>query len=172
MLRSPSRFRWLVALLGLLAARPVLAVAPVIKDEGKFFSAEAIQKANEGIREIARQTGRDLLVETFPSVPADQVEKVKAMSADERAEFWRTWARQRADQAVVNGVYILVCRTPSHLYVEVTPKARSVFGADAAGRLRSVLLENFRSKRYDDGLLAAVKLVRDQFAQSKPPADR
>ena len=68
-----------------------LAVPPIIKDDGKFFSAEAVKKANEEIRDITRKFGRDLLVETFATVPADQAERVKTINADERDRFFQNF---------------------------------------------------------------------------------
>src|SRR5438874_7743 len=71
------------------------AVAPEIKDEGKLFSPEAVKKANEEIRDLARKYDRDLLVETFPNVPDNQAEKVKAMPRADREKFFRDWAAKR-----------------------------------------------------------------------------
>src|SRR5437762_49110 len=93
----------LVACVAWLAcAGRAAAVAPEIKDGGKFFSEEAVKKANEQIREIAHKYDKDLLVETFMTVPDDKAEKVKAMSREEREKFFSEWARQRAEKAVVN----------------------------------------------------------------------
>jgi TPM domain len=151
-----------VALLAVV--RPAVAVAPVIKDDAKYFTPEAIKKANEQIREIARKHGMDLLIETFESVPADQLEKVKGMSGKEKEDFFHHWAEQRAEAEVVNGVYVLVCREPTYLYVEVTPKARAVFGKEAIAKVRSLLLRNFHEKHFDEGLEGAAKLVEETLA--------
>src|SRR5438132_11429576 len=86
-----------------------LAVAPEIRDGGKFFSGEAIKKANKEIHEIAKKYDRDLLIETFATIPGEQAERVKNMSHEERAKFFRNWAMDRAEAAVVHGVDILVC---------------------------------------------------------------
>src|SRR5690349_13554669 len=100
------RGRWavppLVYAVLLAGAGRAAAVAPEVKDEGKFFSADAIKKANEQIHELTRKTGKDLLIETYATVPTDQVEKVKAMSREERARFFRSWAEERVRTAVVN----------------------------------------------------------------------
>src|SRR5690349_714442 len=79
------RGRWavppLVYAVLLAGAGRAAAVAPEGKDEGKFFSADAIKKANEQIHELTRKTGKDLLIETYATVPTDQVEKVKSCRA-------------------------------------------------------------------------------------------
>jgi uncharacterized membrane protein YgcG len=153
-----------VLVAGLIFAGQAAAVAPEIKDDGKFFSPDTIKKANKLIREIARKYERDLLVETYAAVPMDQVERVKGMSRDERERFFRNWATDRAEATVVHGVYILVCKEPTHLEIIITAKARSVFDKDTFDKLRELLLKHFREKHYDEGLLAAVDFVRDKLA--------
>src|SRR5947208_455909 len=116
-----SHFRWTI--LGLLAtgcltlAAATATVAPEIKDDGKFFSAEAVKKANERIRLIARKYKRDVLIETYATPPADQVDKIKAMEPKEVAAYFEKWAEERADQRVVHGVYILLCQEPKQFRV-------------------------------------------------------
>src|SRR5947209_14362260 len=140
--RMRSMSLWAV-LLWLTAAFRVGAVAPEIRDEAKFFSPEAVKKANEQIREIFAKHGKDLLIETFPSVPADELDKVKAMDAKAKAEYFSKQSIDRARQRVVNGIYILVVREPKYLYVEITPEGREDFDKEFYGRLRGVLFSNF-----------------------------
>jgi uncharacterized membrane protein YgcG len=142
---------------------PAHAVAPVVNDRGKFFSADAIKKANLAIRELYLNDSKDLLVETYESVPSDSVEKVKGMSREKRAEFFKEWAESRAKTRLVHGVYILICKDPTMIYVEVTPKVRNVIDESARNKLRDKLVEDFRAKNYDDGLANAVKFVKDRL---------
>ena len=76
-----ARWIWLPLLFGLSLGSSAFAIVPQVKDDGKFFSAEAIEKANRGIGEIERQFHSDLVIETFATVPADKVEQVKGMDA-------------------------------------------------------------------------------------------
>src|SRR5262245_55722058 len=85
----------LPALFGLTVVSRVFAVAPEIKDEAKLFSPEAVKKANEQIKDIARKHGLDLLVETFNTVPGDQAAKVKDLPREERVKFFQNWAKDR-----------------------------------------------------------------------------
>jgi len=149
--------------LAFLLADVACAVAPVIKDDGKFFSPEAVKKANEVIREIAKKYQKDLLIETFEKVPDAQAERVKAMSREERNKFFQNWAEDREDIAVVNGIYILVCKQPPQLNIVVTAKTRSSFDQQAYEKLREILIKKFAEKKYDDGLQAAVEFVRSKF---------
>jgi uncharacterized membrane protein YgcG len=150
--------------IALAFASHALAVTPEIRDEGKFFSAEAIKKANREIREIAKKYDRDLLIETFATIPGEQAERVKKMSPEERAKFFRNWATDRAEAAVVHGVYILVCREPAFLEIIVTAKSRQAFDQHSFEKLRTLLLTAFREKRYDEGLQNGVNFVRERFA--------
>jgi uncharacterized membrane protein YgcG len=151
-------------MVGFVLADEARAVAPEIKDDGKFFSAEAIKKANKQIKEIARKYDKDLLIETFAAVPGDQSARVKAMSSEERDKFFLNWATDRAESAVVNGVYILISKDPSRLEIVITKKARSIIDKQAFDKLRELLLKNFREKHYDEGLQAAVDFVREKLA--------
>jgi uncharacterized membrane protein YgcG len=153
-----------VLMIALIFAGRTIAVAPEIKDSGKFFSAEAVKKANKEIRELAKKHDRDLLIETFTTIPGEQAERVKNMSPEERAKFFRNWATDRAETAVVHGVYILVCREPAFLEIIVTAKGRQAFDSQSFQKLRTLLLAAFREKRYDEGLQNAVEFVRDRFA--------
>jgi hypothetical protein len=141
-----------------------------VADGGKYFSPEAVRKANEEVRDLFRKFGRDLLVETYPGVPDDQAEKVKEMSREEKAKFFADWCRQRIREKEVNGLLILVCRQPTYLYVEPSPGARNVFDKEAVKELVDTLMERFRAKEFDQGLADAVRLVRERLerAAGKP----
>jgi uncharacterized membrane protein YgcG len=136
------------------------AVAPVIVDGGEFFSADAVKKANEQIRELYRKYDRDLLIETFKTVPAELAEKAKSLSKEERDKLFETWAREQAEARAVNGIYILITREPPRLQVEVSPRFRSVVDGRSKDRLLNMLLNDFRNKNFDAGLDEAVKFMR------------
>ncbi|MFO0808492.1 MAG: serine protease [Gemmataceae bacterium] len=144
------------------------AEAKPIKDEGKFFSSEAIAKANEDVRQIAHRFGKELLIETYATVPERDVERVKAMSAKEREDYFRDWARQRERAERIEGIVVLICREPTYLYFDITESARSLISSSEFRSIRSKLIENFRAKRYDEGLAELTKLVRDALAERRP----
>ena len=140
------------------------AVAPVVHDGAKFFSPDAIKKANEQIREIYIKYGKDFLIETFPSVPADQLDKVKAMQPKEKADYFHKLAIEQAKERAVNGVYILITREPKYLYIEITPPARETFDKEFYNHFRKVLFSSFGEDRFNEGLAAAVKTVQERLA--------
>lgn len=144
------------------------AVAPEIKDDAKIFSPEAVKKANDLIREIARKHGRDLMVETFVTVPGNQADKVRELPAGEKTKFFRNWSKDRIDYHAVNGVYVLICKEPTFLWVEVSEKSVGTFGGQFGGELGKMLQKDFREKQFDEGLLRAVKQVQEKLSGTKP----
>jgi hypothetical protein len=153
----------------LIISGRAVAVTPEIKDEGKFFSADAIKKANEIIREIYGKYDRDMLIETFATVPGDEAEreKVKKMDREEKFNYFRKWAANRGEAAVVHGVNIVICKDPTYFKINVTRKGESALDQKAVRKLQEIILNEFRDKRYDEGLLEGVKFVRDRFAAAK-----
>jgi uncharacterized membrane protein YgcG len=148
---------------GLVLAGRAAAVAPVVHDAGGFFSKEAVKKADEQIRDLDLKYGMDLLIETFQTVPDDRKEKLKGLTGEERDRFYTAWAKEIMEAQVARGVLILVTRTPAHLHIEISPKYRSVFDRQAFGKLREMLLSDFREKHFDEGLEAAIKFVRQRL---------
>jgi hypothetical protein len=151
-------------------AVPLLAtVPPEVNDQAKFFSAEAIKKANAKILDIARKFDRDVLVETFETPPDTSLEKVKAMSVKERDDYFRGWVKKRCQERAVHGLYVLICKDPKYLYVgqEPTPdKVRPGPQLSNAGlaKLREYLLGQFREQHFDDGLTGFVERAEEALA--------
>src|SRR5947208_653015 len=78
---------------------------PPVKDEAKFFSMSALDKANKKIKEIYRDYHLDVVVETMPAIPADLQAKYKE---EGKNRFFSEWVRKRIDDQGVHGVYILI----------------------------------------------------------------
>jgi uncharacterized membrane protein YgcG len=143
------------------------AVAPEVKDKAHFFKEETIRKLDALARQIARDSGRDFVVETVLTVPIDQKAKVAAMTSEARTKFFSNWCEDRAEATVTHGVYVLICREPAHLALEITKDSQSTFGKEEHDKLLANLLKAFKEKHFDEGILAAAEMVRDRFAVSK-----
>ncbi len=143
------------------------AVAPEVKDKGHFFKEETIRKLDAIARQIARDSSRDFVVETVLSVPMDQKEKVTAMTSEARTKFFSNWCEDRAEATVTHGVYVLICREPAHLALEITKDSQASFGREEHDKLLATLLKAFKEKKFDEGILAAAEMVRDRFAATK-----
>jgi len=89
------------------------------------------------------------------------------MNGNERKKYFESWAQKLAREKRANGVTILVCRNPTNLHVNVAKDAEPVFDKAAADRLTEMLIGKFRERKYDEGLLTAVKMVADKLAEQK-----
>jgi hypothetical protein len=158
---------------------PTMKLASEVRDNGGFFSANAISKANDIIKDIHRDFKKDLLIETFKTVPEGKVEEVKKMDKADRNKFFANWARDQAKTAEVNGVYIQICKDPGHLDVEVgnvtSQKVFTIANRDElADRMLARLQEGKNVKNeadkknlHDEVLLDAVRYVRRKMNENQ-----
>src|SRR6476469_4105208 len=107
-------------LVGLLVldGRAQAAVAEV-RDEGHFFSADAVSKANDIIKEIKQKYKKDLVIETVRQVPDNKKDEANSSDAKVKGHFFANWAVERAKMEGVNGIYVLITREPGHVEVAV-----------------------------------------------------
>jgi hypothetical protein len=141
------------------APKPAHDAPLASKDDGKFFSPEALKKAQAAADRLFKEKQTDFVVETFDTPPKGDAEKVKAMSAAEKQKFFHELARDRAKELKVSGVYVLINKNPTYLYVEVP--GTGVLKEDEVKKVQQALISNFRDKKFDDGLLQAVQVVLD-----------
>jgi uncharacterized membrane protein YgcG len=140
-----------------------LAARPEVRDEARFFGPEAVRQANQAIAELKRQSGKDLVIETFPEPPADLAER---MATENRDRVYADWARRRARDEGVNGIYVVITRKPAHLQVAVGDQTSRTFTTADRDRLRDTLLNAFRQGSYDKGLREAVDFAGRALAAS------
>jgi uncharacterized protein len=134
-----------------------------VSDEGKFFSPEGEKKANQTIAQFKSKYNKDIVVETFPSIPED---KKSQYSPDKKNEFFNNWLRERAQALKVDGIYILITRDPAHLQVGIgSQTARLGFTRQDRDKVRDVLVDRFKKKEYDQGLNDAVSMISNRFAE-------
>lgn len=139
------------------AATSPAAVAASISDDGKFFSAAAVAKAEGKINEINRDYKKDLLIVTVAKVPEPLQAKYKELGKN---EFFVYWARKRAEEAKVRGMYILICRDPEHLQMEIDRETRvKAFTLADRKRLVDKIVPLMREKKYDAALAETVDFI-------------
>ncbi|MFN4261517.1 MAG: TPM domain-containing protein [Gemmataceae bacterium] len=149
-------------MVGGLLLPQVAAAAPGVRDQANFFNPAAVREADMGIQEIHRRFGKDLMIETFPAIPAGLKEKYEELG---QATFFQDWARSRARDLQVNGIYVLICREPGRVQTEIgNETARQAFTPSNRQELTNILLTHFRDKNYDQGLLQAVAYVEKTMA--------
>jgi S1-C subfamily serine protease len=129
------------------------------RDDGKFFSEEAWKKVAPAAEKLLKEKGTDLFVETIMTPWKGDVDKIKAMKPEEREKFFKELADERAKEVKLKGVYILVCKNPSSLYV-IVPHPDE-FPPGFATKVKSALLDNFKDKKFDEGLQKAIDIVLD-----------
>ncbi|MGH7214272.1 MAG: TPM domain-containing protein, partial [Tepidisphaeraceae bacterium] len=141
----------------------ICRAAPVaVRDDGGFFSPEAVAQANTFIRDLREKFGKDLVVDTVPGIPAD----MKAQySHDRRQQFFHDWAGKRAGEQGVDGVYVLISRDPRYAQVRVGSETKQrEFTEQDGNRLRDELVANLAQGNADLALLDAVRFVDHTMA--------
>ena len=173
-LRSRCPILFVVALL--LAAGGGVGQAEV-RDNAGFFSEDAVRQANFDLKDVKQRHGKDLLIETHATVPANMRTQLQQLGEN---KFYAQWAAARATEAKIDGAAVLITKDPSHLHVVVGDRARQsgAFSTEDGGKLREQLVTNFREKQYDLGLLAAVRTFRETLttnlggASASPTVER
>jgi uncharacterized membrane protein YgcG len=142
-----------------------------VKDHAGFFTPATVQQANSDIRELKQQYGRDVVVETFKTLPADQARLIEGKDAATRNKVFTDWLAARASTAGVQGIFILICKEPAHIQIDVGQALRArVFPAADQDRLRDLLVARFKARDFDKGLLAALALVQETFDRTLSPS--
>lgn len=129
------------------------------KDGAKLFGAEAWKRVQPAADRMFKEKGIDLQIETFDAPPKGTAEKVKAMSADQKEKFFHEVVTERVKEEKLNGVYILICKNPTYLYVGTTGDA--AFPSSAGSTIRQTLLSSFREKKFDAGLEKSLQIALD-----------
>jgi uncharacterized membrane protein YgcG len=142
----------------LLPAGPAHAVfPPPIKDEGKFFKPETLEKANKKIREIYENNKKDVVIETIETLTADQEKQLKE---EGKQKFFAKLALDRARALGVNGIYIILCKKPTHLQVHMDPQTqKKAFTVANRKVLIDKIIASFKEEKFDEGLLAGLDVI-------------
>jgi len=143
---------------GLLIPGSAWAVyPPPIKDDGKFFSREGLDKANLKIRQIYEKYKKDVIIETMAGLTADQEKK---MAEDGKNPFFARIAREKSVNQGLNGIYVLILRKPQHLQVHMDPETqKKVFSVTNRKEMIGKISEQFRDSSFDAGLLEGLDYI-------------
>jgi hypothetical protein len=125
-----------ILLTAALTVGPARAATPEIVDKGKFFDADTIRRATRIINQIYHEFKREVVIETYETIP-----DAPRTKADE-GPFFRKWARERARDLRVNGVYIMICRTPHWFQVEEGNQTRRIFPEEDEKELERIFMKN------------------------------
>jgi len=157
-----SRASFMIApLIFLCAAFPAAAASLGVKDGAHFFTADAIGQAEQVIQQINARHHRDVLIETVPDVPQDMQGQLQSQG---RAEFFKQWADKRAVDQGVSGVYMLICKNPSHLQAAVgNATAQRLFTSSDRDELGRQMVAAFKARQFDPGLVDGVRFIEQRM---------
>ncbi|HEV8060576.1 MAG TPA: TPM domain-containing protein, partial [Gemmataceae bacterium] len=150
------------------AAQPALAD---VRDKAELFKPETVSKADQIISQIEAKHKKEVIVETFASVPPGKEDEAKSKDDTVRNTFFQEWAVDRAQALNVNGIYILITKSPGHVQVEVGKNtAIRDFTRTERDHLRGLLVKAFGEKHFDAGLLEGVQYVQQTMDAQMPAA--
>ena len=155
-----------VALLAVIMMWPVAASAGVhqLWDEAHLFKLETLDQVNATLQQISDRFDKDLMIETFASIPDDFKQRY---TDQERDKFYEGWAISEARQLGINGILVLITGEPRHLHVVVGYDTRKLaFTLADKDELVTLLTTAFRAKQYDAGMTAAAKFVQDRMTRN------
>jgi uncharacterized membrane protein YgcG len=159
------------SLIALLAMSLANVAKADVRDNAKIFSQQAVDDANRDMKQMEKRHGKQLVIETFASVPDDQ----KAEAEADKKAFFKKWMAERAKELKVNGVYLLICMDPKYLEVGAGTNTvkRGDFTDDDIDALRTQMQADLKSKDYDKALSNAVDSVEQTYSNNiKTPAPR
>jgi hypothetical protein len=125
-----------------------------------------VKAAEQTVGELFKRD-LDLLIETYPSAPAEWAEKLKAAKGQERQKLFREWANARLRAEKADGVIVLVSLDPRYVLVEIEGGAKGQFPEKYAQKVADALLKGLREKKPDEGLAETVRLIREGYQGEK-----
>jgi len=162
--------RKLVGILSLAMAMVAAAVLPAsagvhqVWDEAHFVKMETIDKADEILSDIHARFGKDLMIETFASIPDDLKPNLQK---DGKDKFYDGWSISEGREMGINGLLILITGEPPHIQVTVGMDTRKkAFTLADRDELLELLAGAFRQKDFDGGILHAAQFVHDRMARN------
>lgn len=143
-----------------------------IHDGGAFFSEQAKTEASRVIGDTERTLKKDIVIETFPEIPAEVKNSADLSDNAAANKFFVQWAERQAKRQSVNGVYILLVKQPAHLQVVVGNQTlKQFFTAMDREALVSTMLAKLRAKQNDAALIEGVQFVSSTMrAHASAPA--
>ncbi len=144
-----------------------------VVDNGAFFSEQAKSDAVKVIAEMERTLHKGVLIETFKEIPADVKAGVDMEDKSARSKMFDQWALKQAKQHGVNGVYVLLVKSPSHLQAEVgTDTQQLAFTLKDRTALVSLMVGKLAAKQNDEALRDGVNFVHATMKSHLPSRPR
>jgi uncharacterized membrane protein YgcG len=160
--------------LGTMFDSPSVGAGTVgVRDNGNFFSDSATEGANRRISEIKTQFKKDLVVETFKTIPEEISQGVDLTDKSARNKMFEQWTVKEAKQQNVNGIYVLLSKEPAHLQIVVGNETQNkAFTLKDRDSLASLMLSKLRKNENDEALSECVKFVATTIASHPLPSTK
>jgi hypothetical protein len=155
----------LVAALALALPRPGRADVntPTVVDDARLFGPETIAQAERQIDEIRRTYQRDLLIETVEALPRPRKWWLRFWARRQVNRALADLARERAQDAAVDGLCVLICKDPRGVSVVAWPEGHGQeITAEDCEQLRTQVVRDLQGDP-DQALLNAVAKARNLF---------
>lgn len=116
-----------------------------VRDQAAMFSSETVQKVTRTLRDIERDSGLSVRVETVDSLGGQSV-KERAVANVRRMDG--------------RGLYILISKAEHKVEIEPTRAAMKAFPKEENQTLIKRIVDAFKAREFDRGLIAAVDEIQ------------
>lgn len=148
----------------LMLAGPTTAGIHQVWDQGHAFKPATIVEVDQILSEIHEKFHKDLMIETFASIPDDFKPKYQEDGAQ---KFFENWANSEGATLQLNGIILLICRDPRHVQVGIgKATVQKAFTEADRDELLRTMMPLLHQNQYDEGILAGVRFVRDRIAKN------
>jgi len=152
----------LIAILALFVPSTARAGEHRVDDQAGLLRPGFVKLADEVIDDIHARTNKDLMIETFDTIPDEMQD---AARQQDKQAFYDHWVNTEARKLGVNGVFILITKVPPHIQVGVGLETRTkAFTFKDRDELIDRMTESFHNRQFDKGLMDAVNFVRQRMA--------
>jgi len=111
-----------------------------------MFPADALRQADERLTEVYRKRGWEIVFETIDTLDGKSIDRV---------------TEDKARSLQVRGVYFLIAKKEHKVYYWIERPALNTFDKAAAESATEKIIQGFKRKKFDEGLLNAVNYLAD-----------
>src|SRR5205814_18579 len=123
---------------------------------------ETIQQAQQVLQQIEQTHKRDVLIETYPTIPNAPTGDAQEQA---RNQFFTDWIIKRGQTLQVRGLMVLIVMEPPHLQVYVGHSTEAMFPSSEQKELQQKLAQALHDKHYDNGLVQTVNFIKERMDQ-------
>jgi len=138
----------LAVVAALFLASPAVARDSYVRDNAGLFSAATVASLNQKIGDFHAQTGKEVVVVTVPSLNGASVQDA---------------AQQTFAQEQVNGILIFLAKAEQKDGIIGDRASTQFFPAGTFDDIRADMRGYFQNGDYDQGIVAGVNAVLDQY---------